>query len=92
VTVGRPHLHHPPFKAVERGELPATADVELLSALPLAVLQHQSGDRETSSNASAVERIVRQLFSLAATEADRETNGRRGAATGLPRRLPREGR
>jgi AcrR family transcriptional regulator len=53
-------------RAVERGELPATSDVELLSVLPLAVLQHLSLEHERRPDDALVERIVDQ-FSTPAT-------------------------
>lgn len=53
-------------RAVERGELPAESDVELLSALPLALLQNwatrQADEPRRRPDEALVERIVRQFY------------------------------
>lgn len=50
-------------RAVERGELPATTDVDLLSVLPLAVLQQWRLVHDQHPDAAVVDRIVDQLYS-----------------------------
>ena len=52
-------------RAVARGELPATTDVELLAALPLTLLQNWRLDHEKSPDDAVVARIVDQFFSPA---------------------------
>jgi len=53
-------------RAVERSELPADSDVELLSALPQALLQHWSSRRaQRYPDDAFVERIVRQFYTPA---------------------------
>ena len=49
-------------RAVDRGELPATSDVELLSVLPLALLQHLSLEHERRPDDEVVARIVDQFY------------------------------
>ena len=50
-------------RAVERGELPQDSDVELLSALPLALLQYLAADRpRREPDDLLVERIVAQFY------------------------------
>jgi hypothetical protein len=49
-------------RAVERGELPAITDVDLLSVLPLAVLQQWRLVHDQHPDAVVVDRIVRQLY------------------------------
>jgi AcrR family transcriptional regulator len=48
-------------RALDRGEIPAGADVELLSVLPLALLQHQSAQGRRPDDALVV-RIVDQFY------------------------------
>ena len=52
-------------RAVARGELPATTDVELLAALPLTLLQSWRLDHEQAPDDAVVGRIVDQFFSQA---------------------------
>jgi AcrR family transcriptional regulator len=54
-------------RAVDRGELPETSDVDLLAVLPLALLQHQRLAREARPAADLVERIVDQFYTPAAS-------------------------
>jgi AcrR family transcriptional regulator len=49
-------------RAVDRGELPETSDVELLSVLPLALLQHLSLEHERRPDDEVVARIVDQFY------------------------------
>jgi AcrR family transcriptional regulator len=55
-------------RAVERGDLPADSDVELLSVLPQALLQHWATWRADNvgrdPDDALVERIVRQFYDL----------------------------
>ena len=53
-------------RAVARGELPATTDVELLSVLPQAVLQHWKLAYERRPDDEVVARIVDQFYTPAA--------------------------
>jgi AcrR family transcriptional regulator len=50
-------------RAVERGELPAGSDVELLSQLPLSLLQNWRLDHQKQPGNAVVDRIVRQFYS-----------------------------
>ena len=52
-------------RAVERGELPGDADVELLSQLPLSLLQNWRLEHDREPDEAVVERIVRQFYSPA---------------------------
>jgi AcrR family transcriptional regulator len=60
-------------RAVERGELPGDSDVELLSALPLALMQHwasrQADGPRREPDDALVERIVRQFYTSAVPRA-----------------------
>ena len=56
-------------RAVDRGELPARSDVELLSVLPLAVLQHLSLEHDRRPDDAVVERIVDQFYTPAIASA-----------------------
>src|SRR5712691_11851141 len=49
-------------QAVERGELPAGSDVELLSMLPLTLLQNWRLEHEHGPDDPVVERIVAQFY------------------------------
>jgi AcrR family transcriptional regulator len=49
-------------RAVARGELPASSDVELLSLLPLTLLQSWRQGHDQSPDERVVERIVRQFY------------------------------
>lgn len=57
-------------RAVRRGELPASSDVELMSVLPLALLQYWRLEHDQQPDDAVVERIVGQFYSsgLPATE------------------------
>jgi len=57
-------------RAVDRRELPATSDVELLSMLPLAVLQHLSLEHDRRPDETVVERIVDQFYTPAVARGD----------------------
>jgi AcrR family transcriptional regulator len=52
-------------RAVTRGELPPTADVELLSMLPLNILQNWRLEHGQSPDDAVVERIVGQFYTPA---------------------------
>lgn len=52
-------------RAVTRGELPATTDVELLSMLPVTLLQNWRLEHGQSPDEAAVERIVNQFYTPA---------------------------
>jgi AcrR family transcriptional regulator len=52
-------------RAAERGELPADADVDLLSQLPLSLLQNWRLEHDREPDETVVERIVRQLYTPA---------------------------
>ena len=49
-------------RAVARGELPATTDVDLLSMLPMTLLQNWRLEHGQSPDDAAVERIVYQFY------------------------------
>jgi hypothetical protein len=50
-------------RAIERGELPAMSDVELLSMLPLTLMQNWRVEHEQGPSEALVERIVAQFYS-----------------------------
>jgi AcrR family transcriptional regulator len=50
-------------RAIKRGELPPNSDVELLSMLPLTLLQNWRLEHEQGPNESVVARIVTQFYS-----------------------------
>src|SRR5919198_452119 len=50
-------------RAIERGELPAATDVELLTLLPLTLLQNWRLEHGQSPDDAVVERIVDQFYS-----------------------------
>jgi len=52
-------------RAVARRELPATSDTELLSMLPITLLQNWRLEHGSSPDDAAVERIVRQFYTPA---------------------------
>jgi AcrR family transcriptional regulator len=56
-------------RAVDRGELPASSDVELLSVLPLALLQHLALEYDRHPDEAVVERIVDQFYTSAIASA-----------------------
>jgi AcrR family transcriptional regulator len=49
-------------RAIERGELPPASDVELLSMLPLTLLQNWRLEHEQGPDDAAVRRIVDQFY------------------------------
>jgi AcrR family transcriptional regulator len=49
-------------RAVERGELPADADVDLLSQLPLSLLQNWRLEQDREPDETVVNRIVNQFY------------------------------
>ena len=49
-------------RAVTRGELPDGSDVELLSQLPLSLLQNWRLENEQNPDDAVIERIVRQFY------------------------------
>jgi len=49
-------------RAIERGELPAASDVELLSMLPLTLLRNWRLEHEQGPDDGVVERIVAQFY------------------------------
>jgi len=49
-------------RAIERGELPADSDVELLSLLPLSLLQTWRQEHDERPDESVVQRIVAQFY------------------------------
>jgi AcrR family transcriptional regulator len=52
-------------RALERGELPAGSDVELLSQLPLSLLQNWRLEHHQDPDEAVVERIVAQFYTPA---------------------------
>jgi AcrR family transcriptional regulator len=56
-------------RAVDRGEIAATSDVELLSVLPLAVLQQWRLVRDEPPDAVTIDRIVAQFYTPDAARA-----------------------
>jgi AcrR family transcriptional regulator len=56
------------LRAVARGELPATTDIELLSLVPLTVFQQWRLGHEGDPDDTVVERIVDQFFTPPAGE------------------------
>ena len=52
-------------RAIQRGELPTTTDVELLSMLPVTILQNWRLEHGSSPDDGAVERIVNQFYTRA---------------------------
>jgi AcrR family transcriptional regulator len=50
-------------RAVSRGELPADSDTELLSALPLSLLQTWRLEHDHEPDPAVIERIVAQFYS-----------------------------
>jgi AcrR family transcriptional regulator len=55
-------------RAVARGELPHDSDVELLSMLPLTLLQNWRVEHAQGPDDAAVERIVKQFFTPPPTD------------------------
>jgi AcrR family transcriptional regulator len=58
-------------RAIERGELPEASDVELLSTLPLTLLQNWRLEHEQGPDDAVVVRIVDQFYSPAPRRARR---------------------
>jgi AcrR family transcriptional regulator len=58
-------------RAMERGELAAASDVELLSTLPLTLLQNWRLEHEQGPDDAVVERIVDQFYTPASRLASR---------------------
>jgi AcrR family transcriptional regulator len=52
-------------RAVQRGELPPDCDVELLSQLPLSLLQNWRLEHDREPDEAVVDRIVRQFYTPA---------------------------
>jgi AcrR family transcriptional regulator len=50
-------------RAIERGELSAMSDTELLSMLPLSLMQNWRAEHEQGPDEALVERIVAQFYS-----------------------------
>jgi AcrR family transcriptional regulator len=64
-------------RAIERGDLPAASDVELLSMLPATLLQSWRQGHDQGPDDAVVERIVDQFYTLAPRRAPgREAGGR----------------
>lgn len=55
-------LHAIVTRALQRGELPGSADVELLSALPLALFQHYRQTHNRDPNDALIDRIVTAFY------------------------------
>jgi AcrR family transcriptional regulator len=70
-------------RALERGELPADADVELLSQLPLSLLQNWRLEHDREPDEAVVDRIVRQFYTPTAPPP------RRSGSTATDRTGPR---
>lgn len=74
-------------RAVARGELPADTDLELLSQLPLSLLQNWRLEHDQQPDEAVVERIVRQFYTPATPKQRRgaaatgTSRARRGGAT-----------
>ena len=69
-------------RAIERGELPAMSDVELLSMLPLTLLQNWRVEHERGPDEALVERIVAQFYSPGQQRPQgREQRGDRSSTT-----------
>ena len=58
-------------RALERGELPASTDVELLSTLPLTLMQNWRLEHDQSPDGAVVRRIVDQFYTPAPRRASR---------------------
>jgi AcrR family transcriptional regulator len=79
-------------RAADRGELPADADVELLSQLPLSLLQNWRLENAEDPDDAVVERIVRQFYTPPRPRRRPPRAGNTGAAeTGTGRRDNRRG-
>jgi hypothetical protein len=62
-------------RAVQRGELGSDADVELLSQLPLSLLQNWRLEHAGDPDEAMVERIVRQFFTPTRSTRRRPSRG-----------------
>jgi AcrR family transcriptional regulator len=65
-------------RAVARGELPAASDVELLSLLPVTLLQSWRQAHEQGPDDAVVERIVAQFFTPVPSVPERTPSGETG--------------
>ncbi len=68
-------------RAIERGELPASSDVELLTMLPLTLLQNWRLEHGQGPDDAVVERIVDQFYT---PESGRSPGGDDSQGTGPP--------
>jgi AcrR family transcriptional regulator len=50
-------------RAIERGELPVASDVELLSMLPVTLLQNWRAEHDRRPDNAVIDRIVEQFYS-----------------------------
>lgn len=83
-------------RAIERGELPASSDAELLAMLPLTLLQNWRQEHAEGPDEAVVTRIVDQFFAPVRTHnasgAEHITEGREGKRrAGRPRPTRRAG-
>jgi hypothetical protein len=62
-------------RAIARGELPVTSDVDLLTMLPVTLLQNWRQTYEYSPDDTVVERIVTQFFTPTPGSAQAEDAG-----------------
>jgi AcrR family transcriptional regulator len=78
-------------RAIKRGELPAGSDVELLSMLPLTLLQNWRLEHGRGPDDAAVERIVAQFYTpaLASRSAGIARGRHRTTGPRTPRKDPR---
>lgn len=65
-------------RAIERGELPASSDVELLALLPVTLLQNWRLEHGQGPDDAVVERIVDQFYTPAPPEPKRMPSGKVG--------------
>jgi AcrR family transcriptional regulator len=72
-------------RAAQRGELPADADVELLSQLPLSLLQHWRLEHDREPDEAVVDRIVRQFYTPVRPRRSRPRTARDGTWRGTGR-------
>jgi AcrR family transcriptional regulator len=70
-------LHTIVARAADRGELPEGSDVELLSALPLSLLQTWRLEHHEDPDEAVVERIVAQFYTPAPSAVDHRYRGAR---------------
>jgi AcrR family transcriptional regulator len=62
-------------RAVERGELPPTSDVELLAMLPVILLQNWRLEHEQGPDDTVVERIVAQFYTTTPVVSPHDATG-----------------